>query len=146
MTIKALSAPLNNASLILPPEDRADELKRTTLYYRQCGLSVIPVRGRQYTFCNTDEDRARNSKRPLVEWIPYQKIFATEEKIEEWSARWPFANLACVTGKISGIVVVDYDSEDAVRVASSRGFLDNYRLFLSIHLSVHAICKIWLDV
>lgn len=115
---------MNNASLILSPEDRADELKRTALYYRQCGLSVIPVRGRQYTFGSTDEDRARNSKRPLVEWMPYQKIFATEEEIEEWSARWPFANLACVTGQISGIVVVDFDSEDAVRAASSRGFLN----------------------
>lgn len=115
---------MNNAALTLSPEDRADEMKSTALYYRQCGLSVIPVRGRQYTFGNTEDDRERNSKRPLLEWAPYQKIFASEEEIEEWSTRWPFANLACVTGQISGIVVVDFDSEDAVRAAASRGYLN----------------------
>ena len=59
---------------------------------REC--SVIPV--------------ARD-KRPLVKWEEFQKRRPTEEEVESWWTRWPDANIAIVTGRISGLVVVDAD-------------------------------------
>ena len=33
------------------------------------------------------------------------------EQIRNWWTRWPYANIGIVTGKVSGIVVVDVDPE-----------------------------------
>lgn len=61
------------------------------------GFSVIPVRP--------------NDKRPLpgFMWQQFQQRQATPEEVEEWFKRWPDANLALVTGAISGIWVLDAD-------------------------------------
>lgn len=48
-------------------------------------------------------------KKALVEWKKYQKEKATREQITEWFNKYPKANFAVVTGKISNIVVVDID-------------------------------------
>ena len=49
------------------------------------------------------------TKRPIVRWQQFQHQLPTKEQLSEWFARWPRANLAVVTGEISGIVVVDID-------------------------------------
>lgn len=60
------------------------------------GQSVIPV---------------GPDKRPLLtQWKPYQTTAATPEQIEGWWIRWPEANVGLVTGKVSGVTVVDIDS------------------------------------
>lgn len=66
------------------------------LRYAQAGLSVIPIKPR--------------SKLPLINWEEYKSRRATAKEIESWFERWPDANLAIVTGKVSGIVVVDVDT------------------------------------
>jgi hypothetical protein len=66
------------------------------LNYRKQGLSIIPV--------------AKN-KKPLIGWIHYQKNKATEEEIRAWYKKWPDANIGIVTGAISGIAVIDIDTE-----------------------------------
>jgi len=109
---------------IRPCDDFADEMRRSALYYRQCGLSIIPVRGKPYTYGENDEEKEKNSKMPLVKWVEYQLRFATEDEIGEWFEKWPLANIGFVTGEISGVVVVDFDSRDAVLMARSRGYLD----------------------
>ena len=48
-------------------------------------------------------------KRPLVPWIEYQSRRPTEEEICRWWQQYPNANIGIVTGKISGIVVIDLD-------------------------------------
>jgi hypothetical protein len=65
-------------------------------YYRErFGWSIIPV----------GED-----KRPLIKsWKEYQKIVATKEQIDRWWTMWPDANMAVITGQISGISVIDID-------------------------------------
>lgn len=65
------------------------------LRYRSLGLSVIPLRPRD--------------KRPLFSWSEYQNRIATEKEIREWWTSYPKANVGIVTGRISGIVVVDLD-------------------------------------
>ena len=61
----------------------------------QSGFSVIPVQP--------------GSKRPLVSWMEYQNRRPTEEEIRQWWQQHPNANIGIVTGKISGIVVIDLD-------------------------------------
>lgn len=67
------------------------------LFYQSIGLSIIP----------TGPD-----KKPLISsWKPYQEKISTIEEIKKWWEMWPSANPALVTGKISGIVVLDLDSK-----------------------------------
>lgn len=69
-------------------------MKNLAKKYLEKGWSVIPV--------------ARN-KIPLINWKLYQDKLATTEEIEDWWKTWPDANIGVVTGKISGIVVIDID-------------------------------------
>jgi hypothetical protein len=65
------------------------------LAYAEGGWSVVPARV--------------TGKRALVPWKPWQEAAADPEQLRAWWRRWPRANLAVVTGRISGIVVVDVD-------------------------------------
>jgi hypothetical protein len=71
-------------------------LKKAALDYLSRGWSVIPVRAR--------------SKRPMIAWHAYQQQRAEVADVEHWYARWPDANIGVVTGRLSGLVVVDIDT------------------------------------
>jgi len=75
----------------------SNQLLKSSLWYQKAGYSVIPVR--------------QNKKPYLKEWKPYQTKKANQDQIQSWWQRWPNANVAIVTGKISGIDVVDVDSK-----------------------------------
>jgi hypothetical protein len=45
----------------------------------------------------------------------------TEQEVTDWFDRWPNANIAIITGKISNLVVFDLDSEHAVQYAEDEG-------------------------
>lgn len=64
------------------------------LDYEVRGFSVIPV--------GVD-------KKPLINWKGYQNKRASPREIKEWVGKYPTMNIAIVTGKISGIVVVDIE-------------------------------------
>ncbi|HXV25168.1 MAG TPA: bifunctional DNA primase/polymerase [Alphaproteobacteria bacterium] len=66
------------------------------LAYRRLGWSVVPI--------------PRGGKRPLVTWRDFETEPAAEDMIGSWYARWPDAGIAIVTGRISGIVVLDIDA------------------------------------
>ena len=66
------------------------------LWYHKQGFSVIP---------------AKKDKKPFVKWTPYQEKAADEVQIREWWDKWPNANIGLVTGKVSGITVLDADSQ-----------------------------------
>jgi hypothetical protein len=75
----------------------------TTLFMRarrlteQYGFSIIPV------------DRA--SKQPSARWKAFQQRRSTERDWRQWFPQRHPANLGIVTGAVSGIVVVDVDSD-----------------------------------
>lgn len=59
------------------------------------GWSVLPVRPR--------------AKVPLLPWMKLQERRADEHEIRAWFERWPDANVGVVTGKVSGLLVLDVD-------------------------------------
>jgi len=65
------------------------------LEYLARGWSVVPV--------------APRAKRPIVRWEPFQHKTPSKVQLRRWFERWPDANLAVVTGGVSGLVVVDID-------------------------------------
>lgn len=70
------------------------------LWYSKNGYSIIPV---------------KRDKKPFISWERFIDERADEDIINEWWGRWPEAQLAIVCGRISGITVVDADSEDSYR-------------------------------
>ncbi len=69
-------------------------------YASEKNCSVIPVRG---------------DKRPLIKWEQYQKERATEKQIKDWFQKWPDAMIGIVTGSISGLSVIDIDTEEGFK-------------------------------
>lgn len=77
------------------------------LEYNQRGLAVIPIK--------------RADKTALVGWRGFQLSRPTDDQILEWFAEYPGANLAIITGSVSGIVVLDIDSPEGLRIAKANG-------------------------
>jgi hypothetical protein len=67
------------------------------LGYRDMGCSIIPV---------------KKNKKPFIPWEKYQSEHPSHEEIQDWWKKWPSASVAIVTGKISGLTVIDIDSEE----------------------------------
>lgn len=72
------------------------------------GFSVIPL--------------PSGSKKPVIPWTPYQSRYATDEELQDWFGNDSKNNIGIVTGKISGITVVDLDSQEAVKFANTHCF------------------------
>jgi len=84
------------------------------LAYLAAGISVVPT-------CWTDEDGrcvphgkdcSAPGKRPLVKWKEYQQRLPTEEEVRSWWEKYPEANIAGITGRISRFFVLDFDTKD----------------------------------
>lgn len=56
---------------------------------------------------------AERSKRPIVEWKIYQEQRVTREDVKRWF-KDTNNNIGIVTGKISNLVVIDCDNQDAL--------------------------------
>lgn len=65
------------------------------LGYLNRGWSLVPV--------------IPHTKRPIIAWQSFQHRLPSKDEVEGWFDRWPTANLAVVTGAISGLVVIDID-------------------------------------
>ncbi len=72
------------------------------------GFSLIPL--------------APENKDPsLVSWRKYQRQRASVATIRWWLARWPNANPAIVTGRVSGVISLDADGPEAMRTLAAFG-------------------------
>jgi hypothetical protein len=63
--------------------------------YLARGWSVVPIEA--------------HGKRPLVRWEEFQRRAPSEAEVAAWFARWPDAGVGIVTGRVSGLLVVDVD-------------------------------------
>lgn len=79
---------------------------KAALDYGRLGWSVIPVEPR--------------GKRPLLRWQVYQYRRADVPEIAGWFQRWPDANIAVVTGIVSGVVVLDLDPRHGAAASLER--------------------------
>ena len=70
-------------------------LMKAALDYGHLGWSVIPIEPR--------------GKRPLVRWQIYQHRLPDATEVAKCYQSWPDANIAVVTGIVSGVVVLDLD-------------------------------------
>lgn len=77
--------------------------------YREHGLSVIP--------CNISYNGAAEKfdKKPIITWKPYQKKHASDTEIAQWFQLPHVNGVGIVTGKISGILVLDVDDLEAIK-------------------------------
>ena len=64
--------------------------------YIDLGFSIIPI---------------GKDKTPLISWKHYQSVRATKDQVAQWLTQFPEMNIGVVTGKISGIVVLDIDAK-----------------------------------
>lgn len=71
------------------------------------GFSIIPLKG----------------KKPAVPWEKYQKEPATREQLEKWEDEFPHDNIGLVTGKVSGVIVVDVDSKEGIDFCKENGII-----------------------
>ena len=69
------------------------------LEYRRRGWSVIPLRPK--------------AKEPAIAWRKYQEELPSKEEVQRWWTNQPGANIGIITGRISGVVVIDLDSPKA---------------------------------
>lgn len=103
--------------------DSSTMLDQALAYLGQ-GLSVFPVctpvPGTPR--CLHHRDCTSPGKVALVKWKPYQEERPTESNIRSWWGRWPDANIAMATGRVSGASVIDLDGDVATRQAVDRGF------------------------
>lgn len=74
-------------------------LQQAALCYAKAGYSVIPV-------------KSDDSKKAYIKWKSYQAKKADENEIKAWWSKWPDANIGIVTGVISGLTVIDIDSDE----------------------------------
>jgi len=73
---------------------------QAALVYELRGWCVIPCKP--------------GTKVPAIDWKKYQEVRTTREQIREWWTKWPDANVAIVTGEISGITLIDIDGSKGI--------------------------------
>jgi len=83
------------------------EFLEAALSYHSRGWSVFPI--------------PAGRKKPRISWESYQTERASEEKIHKWWEIWPDANIGIVTGRVSGIVVVDADGAEGAATLEEIG-------------------------
>jgi hypothetical protein len=88
-------------------------LERAGLEYLARGWSVIPLRS-----TGSVEDRKKPS---LESWKQYQKRLPTEVEVRGWWREQPAANVGIVTGKVSGLVVIDNDGPNCSELFRQQG-------------------------
>jgi replicative DNA helicase len=130
-------------------EEAAMTNKDAALNYLRKGLSVIPLwsplmikKGPPRYFVEQMEKKLEENRKsekplpeneirrdalvkqckvPVISWKEYQTRLPTEEEVCAWFDQNPDANIGIVTGAISGLVVFDLDSDDAVAYANEKG-------------------------
>ena len=80
------------------------------LAYLERGWSVIPAHEITDGTCSCGRSKCPGpGKHPRIAWTVYQSRRPSPEEARRWWQRWPNANIAIVTGAVSGLVALDID-------------------------------------
>lgn len=85
------------------------------LAHLEMGMSVIPSGG------------GTSGKAPLIPWTEYQKRLPTKAELEEWERKYHPHLWGIVTGAVSGIFVIDCDTDTAAKIFLEQGFKSRVR-------------------
>lgn len=92
------------------------------LAYARDGFSVIPGHSINGDRCTCgDRTCSAPGKHPRLRWRAHTKTALTEEELKSWWRRFPDSNVIIVTGKISGIAVLDIDGEEGAEAMAEIG-------------------------
>ena len=78
------------------------------MLYHALGWNVIPI-------------DPVDGKKSLVKWKKYQEERVHKDLVRDWWTKNPNANIGIVTGALSGLVVLDADSEKARQIIKKMG-------------------------
>lgn len=87
------------------------KMLEAALTYATRGWRLFPVQGIVDGRCSCKRDCSSPGKHPLVR-RGLQEATTDRRVIKEWWARWPFGNIAIVTGAKSGLAVIDIDGPE----------------------------------
>lgn len=112
-------------SMSAEQERRETRMLERALEYLQLGYPIFPVCSPKMGLHQHRGQPCKNvGKTPLIAWQAFQTRLPTIDEVRTWWDRWPLANIGMVTGKLSGVVVLDADSGDAKKTAMEKGGLD----------------------
>jgi hypothetical protein len=105
------------ASLVDPaasdPPERVNGHRRsgatraaTALGYWEAGLTPIPLKP--------------GMKEPAIRWKRWQRERPSRERVEAWWQTWPDANIGLITGRHSGLLVIDIDGAEGAAAITAR--------------------------
>jgi len=94
-------------------------LSEAKRYTHELKYSVIPV--------NISYEDGKYIKKPTVAWKEYQDRIATDEELEKWFANSYNNGIGIITGKISGIVVVDVEKEGLLETVKTLNIKEGNR-------------------
>jgi hypothetical protein len=103
------------------------EMLEAALDYLTAGRSVIPIcsphpdGGCRQSGGKHGRECPGPGKTPLTTWKDYQTRRPTEAEVRLWFGRWPTMNIGMATGAVSGTVVLDADSDAAIKFALEQG-------------------------
>jgi hypothetical protein len=73
-------------------------------------MSVVPMHAASNGTCTCGSAECHSpGKHPRIRWQRLVDAPAGEEEVARWWSRWPAANVAVVSGRVSGVVVLDVD-------------------------------------
>lgn len=109
--------------LKLVRKEEQPDMLGAALGYLKRGWSVLPICAPSPGGgCRQHGDGCKSpGKTPLVPWKEYQEHLPSEDDVRLWYRRWPTANIGLATGAVSGVVVIDADSESAIQFVLGRG-------------------------
>jgi putative DNA primase/helicase len=104
------------------------------LQYLAAGLPIWPVCHPRVSTDGCHEHGrlcAHPGKTPLVKWGEFQQHLPDEALIRLWWSKWPEANIGLACGQLAGLVVLDADSDDAIRYCTELGGLEDAPVHLT---------------
>jgi len=105
---------LNSTTII--PQKAGNNKVKAALSYTEKGKAVVPLHNIKNGKCTCEagEKCDKPGKHARAAWKKYQEETPSAEQVKEWWEKWPEANIGLITGRVSGVVVLDIDQPEGM--------------------------------